>query len=110
MCLKQNGEGVEGVRDFEQLKVNRKWYRKLDNVSEIRLQWPIEMATGPPASLKIERVHGKFEAEGTVHDVKRNRYGDAQRINQSFFFRWVVATIRNDHPNIRQRMCSRDRY
>ena len=79
-------------------------------MSESRKQWPTELTTRPPASVAIERVHGKFEAEGTVHDVKKGRSGEAQRINQSFSFRLDVATIRNDHPNIRQTMCSRDRH
>jgi len=72
------------------------------------MQWPIELATGPPKRVAIERVHGKFEAEGTVQDVTKDRCGVSQRINQ-YFFRWDVATIRNNHPNIRQTMCSRDR-
>ena len=74
------------------------------------MQWPIELTTGPPTSVAIECVHSKFEAEGTVQDVKKDRCGEAQRINQSFFFRWDVATIHNDYQNTRQTMCSRDRH
>jgi len=46
MCVKQNGGGDGGMRDFEQLKVNWKWHQKLNNVSESRMQWPIELTTG----------------------------------------------------------------
>jgi hypothetical protein len=69
MCMKQNCGGGGGVRDFEQLKINWKWYRKLDNVSESRVQWSIELTTGPPASVAIDRIHGKFEAEVSVQNV-----------------------------------------
>jgi hypothetical protein len=74
------------------------------------MKLPAEMTTGPPASVATERVHGKFKAESSVHDVKKNRSGEAQHIDQSVFFRWDFATVRNDHPNIHQTMCSRDRH
>jgi hypothetical protein len=74
------------------------------------MQWPIEMTTRPLTRVKIERFHGKFEVEGTVQDMKNNRSVEAQCIKQSFFFRWDVTTVHNDHPNIRPAMCSRDRH
>jgi hypothetical protein len=41
------------------------------------MQWPIELTTGSPESIAIERVHGIFEAEGTVRDVKKDRSAEA---------------------------------
>jgi len=35
------------------------------------------MTTGPPESVAIERVHGIFEAEGTVRYVKKDRSAEA---------------------------------
>jgi hypothetical protein len=67
------------------------------------MQWPIELTTRPPTRVAIERVLGKFETEGTVQDVKRDRSGVTQRISQSFY-RWDVAATSNNHPNILQTM------
>jgi hypothetical protein len=55
---------------FEQRKAVLKWYSK-----EVQRQWQNEFGTQPPIRRTIARIRDKFEADGTVHDVHKQRSG-----------------------------------
>jgi hypothetical protein len=60
---------------FEQRKIILKRYWKFENVCEVQRQWRREFAAEPPTRLKIARVRNKFEADGTAHDVHKEKSG-----------------------------------
>jgi hypothetical protein len=60
---------------FEQRKAVLKWYWKCENSKEIQQQWQNEFGTQPPTCRTIARIQEKFEADGTVHDVHKQRSG-----------------------------------
>ena len=52
-----------------------KWYFKFENISEVQRQWRNEFGTQPPIRLTIARIRNKFEIDGTVGDVHKERSG-----------------------------------
>ncbi|XP_042225978.1 uncharacterized protein LOC121868990 [Homarus americanus] len=60
---------------FEQRKLILKWYWKSENVCDVQRQWRREFTTEPPTRLTIARIRDKFEAEGTVQNMHKNRSG-----------------------------------
>jgi hypothetical protein len=60
---------------FEQRKIILKWYGKFENVCEVKRQWRHESATEPLTLLAIASIREKFEDDGTVHDVHKQRSG-----------------------------------
>jgi hypothetical protein len=60
---------------FEQCKIILKWYWKSENVCEVQRQWQREFEMEPPTRLTVARICNKFEADGTVHDVHKQRAG-----------------------------------
>jgi hypothetical protein len=66
---------AEARLSFEQRKVILKWYFKFENVCEVQRQWRREFATKPPIRLIIARIRDKFETDGTVRDVDKQRSG-----------------------------------
>jgi hypothetical protein len=41
---------------------------------EVQIQWRRTFATEPPTQLTSTRIRDKFEADGTVHDVQKQRF------------------------------------
>ena len=67
---------MAGARlSFEERKAVLKWYFKFENISEVQRQWWNEFGTQPPTHLTIVRVRDKFEINGTVGDVHKERSG-----------------------------------
>ena len=68
---------MAGARlSFEERKaVLKKWYFKFENISEVQRQWRNEFGTQPPTHLTIARIREKFEIDGTVGDVHKERSG-----------------------------------
>jgi hypothetical protein len=60
---------------FEQRKIILKWYWNFENVCEVRRQWRREFATEPPIRLTIACIRDKFETDGTVHGVHKEKSG-----------------------------------
>jgi len=60
---------------FEERKTLLKWYFKFENIGEVQRQWRNEFGTQPPTSLIIVRIQDKFEIDGTVGDVHKERSG-----------------------------------
>jgi hypothetical protein len=60
---------------LEQRKIILKWYWKFENVCEVQRHWRREFATESPTPLKIARIRDKFVADGTAHDVHKQRSG-----------------------------------
>ena len=52
-----------------------KWYFKFESISEVQRQWRNEFGTQPPTRLTIARIRDKFEIDGTVGDVHKERSG-----------------------------------
>jgi hypothetical protein len=50
-----------------------KLYWICENVCEVQRQWRRKFATEPPTQLTIARIRDEFEADGTVHDVHKQR-------------------------------------
>jgi len=66
---------MAGARSsFEERKAVLKWYFKFEN-SEVQRQWRNEFGTQPPTRLTIARIRNKFEIDGTVGDVHKERFG-----------------------------------
>jgi hypothetical protein len=61
----------------EQRKAVLKWYWKYENSKEVQRQWQNEFGTQPPTCRAIARIRDRFEADGTVHDVHKQRSGRA---------------------------------
>jgi hypothetical protein len=59
---------------FEQRKAVLKYW-KYENSEEVQRQWPNEFGTQPPTRRTIACIRDKFEADGTVHDVHKQRSG-----------------------------------
>jgi len=67
---------MAGARSsFEERKAVLKWYFKFENISEVQRQWWNEFGTQPPTRLTIARIRDKFEIDGTVGDVHKERSG-----------------------------------
>ncbi|PNF24528.1 hypothetical protein B7P43_G06320 [Cryptotermes secundus] len=60
---------------FEQRKAVLKWYWKYENIKEVQRQWQNEFGTQLPTHQTIAHIRDKFEADGTVHDVHKQRSG-----------------------------------
>jgi hypothetical protein len=59
---------------FKQHELILKWYWKYENVCEVQ-QWWREFVTEPPTQLTTSHIRDKSEANGTVHDVHKQRSG-----------------------------------
>jgi len=67
---------MAGARlSFEEWKAVLKWYFKFENISEVQQQWRNEFGTQPPARLTVAWIQDKFEIDGTVGDVHKERSG-----------------------------------
>ena len=67
---------MAGARlSFEERKAVLKWYFKSENISEVQRQWRNEFGIQPPTRLTIARIGDKFEIDGTVGDVHKERSG-----------------------------------
>ena len=67
---------MAGARlSFEERKAVLKWYFKFENISEVQRQWWNEFGTQPPTRLTIASIRDKFEIDGTVGDVHKERSG-----------------------------------
>ena len=67
---------MAGARlSFEERKAALKWYFKFENISEVQRQWRNEFGTQPPTRITIARIQNKFEIDGTVGDVHKERSG-----------------------------------
>jgi hypothetical protein len=64
---------------IEQRKDVLKWYWKYENIKEVQWQWQNEFGTQPPTRRTIARIRDKFEADGTLHDVHKQRSGRHRR-------------------------------
>ena len=60
---------------FEERKAALKWYFKFENISEVQRQRWNEFGTQPPTRLTIARIWDKFEIDGNVGDVHKERSG-----------------------------------
>ena len=60
---------------FEERKAVLKWYFKFENISEVQRQWRNEFGTQPPIRLTTVHIQDKFEINGTVGDVHKERSG-----------------------------------
>ena len=70
---------MAGARlSFEERKAVLKWYFKFENISEVQRQWRNEFRTQPPTCLTIACIRDKFEIDGTVGDVHKERSGQPQ--------------------------------
>ena len=58
---------------FEERKAVLKWYFKFENISEVQQQWRNEFGTQSQTRLTIARIRDKFEIDGTVGDVHKER-------------------------------------
>jgi hypothetical protein len=64
---------AEAWSSFEQRKIILKWYFKFENVCKVQCQWRREFATKPPTRLTIAHIFDKFETDGTVRGVHKQR-------------------------------------
>jgi hypothetical protein len=71
-AVKENGDRtvVAGAS-----KIILKWYGKFENVCKVQRQRRHEFGTEPPTRLTTACIPDKFEANGTVHDVHKQRSG-----------------------------------
>ncbi|XP_008116993.1 uncharacterized protein LOC100557975 [Anolis carolinensis] len=60
---------------FDQRKFVLKWYWKTENVKEVQRQWRQEFPTGPPTRVTIARIRDKFETDGTLQNIQKQRSG-----------------------------------
>ncbi|KAG7197418.1 hypothetical protein KM043_013278 [Ampulex compressa] len=65
---------------FEQRKAVLKWYWKFENIQEVQRQWRAEFESKPPTRRTIARIRDKFENDGTVQDVIKERSGRPRTI------------------------------
>ncbi|GBN70631.1 hypothetical protein AVEN_206261-1 [Araneus ventricosus] len=60
---------------FEKIKFILKCYWKDENLAEVQKQYRRKFQEDPPMLLTINRIKDKFERNGTVEDVHRQRSG-----------------------------------
>ena len=65
---------------FEQRKAVLKWYWKYENIQEVQRQWRTETESELPTRRTIARIRDKFENDGTVTDVIKERSGRTRTI------------------------------
>ncbi|PNF30207.1 hypothetical protein B7P43_G08419 [Cryptotermes secundus] len=82
-CEQKTAARMEERLFFEQRKAVLKWYWKYENIKEVR-QWQNEFGTQPPTCRTIACIRDKFEADGTVHDVHKQR--SSRGLMGLFFF------------------------
>jgi hypothetical protein len=58
---------------YEQRKGILKW--KTENVNEMQRRWRNEFGTSPPTHVKIARLRDKFDTDGTMQNVNKERPG-----------------------------------
>jgi hypothetical protein len=59
---------------FEQRKIILKWRWKFEDVCNVQRDLQREFATEPPIGLTIARICDIFEANGTVHDMHKQKF------------------------------------
>ena len=60
---------------LEERKFGLKCYWKTENAIEVQRQFRREFARPPPTRRTIARIKEKFEADGTVQNVNKKRFG-----------------------------------
>ena len=60
---------------FDELKWLLSCYWKKENVVEVQRRWRVEFGTPPATRVTITRIRDKFEADGTVQDLLKGKYG-----------------------------------
>ena len=60
---------------FDERKWLLKCYWKVKNVVEVQRRWRVKFGTSPPTRVTITRIRNKFEVDGTVQDMLKDRCG-----------------------------------
>ena len=90
---------------FEERKAVLKWYFKFENISEVQRQWRNEFGTQSPTPLTIARTRDKFEIDGTVGDVHKERSGRLRTATTLVTFQFHVTvhhTMINENTSLMQ--------
>lgn len=92
---------------FDERKSVLKWYFKYENINEVQRQWRNEYQTEPPTRLTIRRIRDKFEAEGCVKDVHKQRSGRPVTVTSPANSHLVLQQFtRSPQKSVRQ--CARE--
>jgi hypothetical protein len=85
---------------FEQSKMILKLYFKSENVCEVQRQWWREYGTIPPTRLTTACIRDKFETDGTVRDVHKQRSGRPRTATSpaSSAMVWVSLHVHHKSP------------
>ena len=99
---------MAGARlSFEERKAVLKWSFKFESISEVQRQWLNEFGTQPPTRLTIARIRDKFEVDGTLGDVHKERSGRPRTATTLATSAAVLQQFtRSPQKSVKQ--CSRD--
>lgn len=94
---------AEGRLSVEQRKFILKCYWKYENAVEVQRQFRREYQDDPPTRLTIRRIRDKFEADGTVLNVHRERSGRPRTSTNAAMEERVLDSYRlNSRKSVRQ--------
>ena len=94
---------VETRLSFEQRKFILKCYWKYENAVEVQRRSRRKVQTDPPIRLTIRRIRDKFEADGNVQNVHKQRSGRPRTSTNAAMEERVLETYRqNSRTSVRQ--------
>lgn len=74
-CERNTVATMSDKLSFKQRKAVMKYHWKYENVKEVQRQWEDEFGTQRPTRRTIARIGDTFEADGSGHDVHKQRSG-----------------------------------
>jgi hypothetical protein len=72
---------------------------KFEKVCEVQRQWRCEFVKEPPTRVTIASIRDKFEVDGTVRDVHKQRYGRPCTATSPAFSAWRWNGLHDHHKS-----------